>query len=133
MAAIRGTNNAAEVAFRRRLWWLGLRYRLYAPDLPGKPDIVFRSAKVAVFVDGDFWHGRVLVERGESELRKQFRTKRREWWISKIKRNVERDARVNELLRAGGWRVVRLWEKDVLRTSDRLAARVAAVVRARSP
>src|SRR4051812_34115001 len=91
MASVRRKNTAAEVTLRRALWHLGLRYRLHDRLLPGTPDIVFRRARVAVFVDGDYWHGRILVEQGEAALRQTFRKAHRSFWTTKIKRNVERD------------------------------------------
>lgn len=127
MASIRSKNNLAEVTLRKKLWQKGLRYRLYVTDLPGRPDIVFRSAEVAVFVDGDFWHGRILLERGEPALRATFK-KRRAWWVEKITCNAQRDAEVTAALEGFGWTVLRLWEKDVLRNPDKAARRVAKVV-----
>src|SRR2546426_196640 len=97
MAAIRSTGNRAEVALRKALWRLGLRYRIYSSRLPGKPDLVFASARVVIFVDGDFWHGRVLRDRDEAALRATFR-RRRGWWVRKIRGNVARDEYVTKQL-----------------------------------
>lgn len=126
MAAVRGKNNRAEVALRKELWRRGLRYRLYDKRLPGCPDIVFRSARVAVFVDGDYWHGRAFIENGLAGLRRVFRTERRAYWIAKIKRNVERDRRTSADLLDLGWRVVRVWESGVLKDVVAMADRVAS-------
>jgi len=125
MAAVRGRDNAAETALRKHLWRLGLRYRLYASYLPGKPDLVFACAKTVVFVDGDFWHGRILLEQGESALRAQFRGKAADWWVAKIKRTAARDQAITAELRARRWYVIRVWEKDVLKKLDVIAARLA--------
>jgi DNA mismatch endonuclease (patch repair protein) len=65
-------------------------------------------------VDGDFWHGRTLLEEGEEALRANFRTPRKEWWVKKITRNVERDKRVTDELRSMGWFVIREWESDLI-------------------
>lgn len=88
------------------------------------PDIVFSFERLAVFVDGDFWHGRLLVEKGERALEQSFGSKVRKFWVAKIARNVVRDRRQVGILRRNGWSVLRLWEKDVLR--DPLAS--AAVI-----
>lgn len=131
MAAVRATGNRAERELRRELHIAGLRYRLYAANVLGKPDIVFRKAKVTVFVDGDFWHARAYVEGGVSALRRLFRGERRDWWIAKLKRNVARDTEVSTALEADGWAVLRYWESDVLRNPRRIARTVERVVRAR--
>ncbi|GLC26348.1 very short patch repair endonuclease [Roseisolibacter agri] len=133
MAAVRSTNNAAEVALRKALHRLGLRYRLYDSALPGRPDIVFASARVAVFVDGDYWHGRVLVEQGSRAFRRSIGPTNRAYWLVKIRRNVARDAEHAAVLRAAGWRVIRLWEKDVKADVERYAHRIARIVRRRTP
>ena len=113
MSAIRSTDNKTERALRRELHSRGLRYRKYRRDLPGKPDIVFPSAKVAVFVDGDYWHCRVLKERGLAALQVQLRTPTRAYWLKKFQRRVELDASADKSLRKLGWLVIRLWESDV--------------------
>ena len=99
-----------EVLLRRALTALGLRYRLTSSTrLTGKPDVVFPGARVVVFVDGDFWHGRDLEER----LKKLARGHNAPYWMEKIRSNVARDVRVTAALEADGWTVVRLWESDV--------------------
>ena len=115
----RDTN--CELLLRRALWKLGLRYRVYVGDLPGRPDIVFPRARVAVFCDGDFWHGRDLASR-QAKLASGHNAA---YWTAKITANVERDRRNDELLCSSGWKVLRLWESDLRR--DILGA--AAAVR----
>jgi DNA mismatch endonuclease (patch repair protein) len=108
---------------RRELHARGLRYRLHAADLPGKPDVVFRRARVAVFVDGAFWHGhpeRCRVPKSN-----------RAYWVRKIERNKARDERVNRELREMGWRAVRLWDFEVRESPARCGARVEGIVRRR--
>ena len=90
-----------------------MRYRLHRQDLPGRPDLVFVGARLVVFVDSDWWHGRILRERGELELRKHLRGERQDWWVNKLARNVERDREVTEELLRDGWRVMRLWTSDI--------------------
>lgn len=129
MRAIRGRENRAETSLRKALWRRGLRYRLYDASLAGKPDIVFVSARVAVFVDGDYWHGRALREQGPTGLRELIRGDKFEYWRDRFEKNIERDDRVTRDLRNSGWTVVRLWESEVLADVDAAADRVAALVR----
>ncbi len=125
--AIRRANTKAEIALRRALWALGLRYRLHAKDIRGRPDIIFRRTRTLVFCDGDFWHGRNWKER----KRKLKRGSNSAYWIAKIESNIARDARLTAELRAEGWKVLRYWETDVLRDPQGAAARVLAVMRPR--
>ena len=118
-----------EVVLRKALTALGLRYRIVAPDLPGRPDIVFRGARVAIFCDGDFWHGRDL----ESRLAKLKRGHNAPYWVAKIRGNVDRDARSTAALEADGWLVLRYWEKDIHASASKIAAAIAVVVQKRRP
>jgi DNA mismatch endonuclease, patch repair protein len=100
----------AEILLRSMLWRKGLRFRKHAVGLPGCPDIVFTKARLAVFVDGDFWHGR-----NWSELRSrlQFRANP-DYWIAKIARNIDRDIGQTRQLETAGWTVLRVWETELL-------------------
>lgn len=128
MAAVKHKDSKAELVLRRALFSRGLRYRLHAKDLPGKPDIVFRRQRVAVFVDGDFWHGNEHRRRGLPRLEDLFPT-RTEWWTTKIRRNVERDAEVTLSLEHRGWTVLRVWESDVLASPSNAADDVCGLLR----
>jgi len=103
MARIRGRNTAPELTVRRLLHAMGYRFRLHAGELPGKPDIVFRSRRIAVFVHGCFWH------RHDCGLA-YFPKTRREFWQRKFEGNVVRDRRTKHELEAAGWHVVVVWE-----------------------
>ena len=116
-----------ELVLRRALWAAGLRYRLDVAGLPGRPDVVFRSAKVAVFVDGDFWHGRNLEDR----IRRLQRGHNAPYWVAKIRGNVERDRRNTFALENAGWEVLRFWETDLLKDAGAAATAVLAAVRSR--
>ena len=107
MQNIRSRDTKQEVRLRKALWHLGLRYRKNVSSLPGKPDIVFRKYKTAVFVDGDFWHGRGM-ERIQTN---------RDYWIPKLERNIARDIKVTAALEAEGWCVLRFWESSVKKIS----------------
>lgn len=115
-----------EVTLRKILWARGYRYRKDVASLPGRPDIVFAGAKVAVFCDGDFWHGRDWRKR----RRKLRRGHNPDYWIAKIKRNMERDGENNRRLQEVGWRVVRIWETDILKSPEACADRVIAALSA---
>lgn len=128
MASVRQRDTSGEIVLRRELWRRGFRYRVHDRRLPGTPDIVFSRARVVVFVDGDYWHGRILLERGAKALRAAFRTSNREFWIAKVKRNVERDRRQTSALESLGWHVIRLWANDILRLPDETAEKVAAIL-----
>ena len=108
MQLIRSKDTKAELLLRKTLWHKGLRYRKNYKDLPGKPDIVFTKQKIAVFVDGDFWHARGHEERPGEQI-----SSNKDYWIPKLKRNVERDHYVDELLLEQGWLVLRFWESDI--------------------
>lgn len=131
MARVRNKDSKAEIALRRALHASGLRYRLHARDVPGRPDIVIRRRKLAVFVDGDLWHGNPaeVARRGRTTLAELFPS-RTEWWVAKIERTISRDREVGAALRSDGWIVVRLWEHDVLRDPAACAARVLDALRA---
>jgi DNA mismatch endonuclease, patch repair protein len=99
-----------EVVLRQALWARGIRYRVTSPSLPGRPDLIFTRWRVAVFCDGDFWHGRDLQAR-VARLRLGHNAN---YWVEKIKANAARDVRVTSELGERGWLVLRLWEGDIL-------------------
>jgi DNA mismatch endonuclease (patch repair protein) len=131
MSAIRATENATEKALRSALHRAGLRFRKYVKGLPGKPDIVFPSAKVAVFVDGDYWHARVLREAGPDALELTLRTENRDYWREKFHKRVLRDDQVTSELAAAGWKVIRFWESEVKVDLRRIALTIQRQVDAR--
>ncbi len=106
MSRIRGKNTKPEMIVRRYLFSRGLRYRLHA-KLPGKPDIVMKQRRVAIFINGCFWHG----HNGCKYFRwPQTRT---EYWREKIGGNIKRDLRNYTALQDAGWRVLVVWECDI--------------------
>jgi len=120
----RRTDTQHEKMLRRELWRMGLRYRKNVETLPGKPDIVFVRERVAVFCDGDFWHGRDW-EKQKSKLRLGTNA---EYWIQKIESNKERDRLNNTLLQAEGWCIIRLWETDIKQDPQTCAKLIKEVV-----
>jgi len=122
----RKTGTQPELLLRRALWGRGLRYRLHDGGLPGRPDIVFPSAHIVVFCDGDFWHGRDWPER----RRRLEAGSNAAYWVAKIERNRARDAETDLRLKQLGWQVIRVWESDIRRDAPRLALQVEEEVRA---
>lgn len=116
MSRIKARDTKPELALRRALWALGVRgWRCQRRDLPGRPDIAFGPAKLAVFVDGAFWHGHPSKYRaGQSG----------EFWDRKIAQNEARDRRADADLAALGWSVIRLWDFEVTRDPVEAARRV---------
>ena len=112
MSKVRLKNGKAETILAKRLWHEGYRYRRNYKKLPGSPDIALTTYRVAVFVDGEFWHGENWEER-KAKLKHN-----REYWIEKIEENMARDKRVDGQLQEMGWTTVHFWEKQVLKHTD---------------
>ena len=121
MRRIRSKDTKPEVILRRALWASGLRYRLQARAPAGRPDVVFPGPKVAVFIDGCFWHGCPA-----HYVRPRTRT---EFWSDKLRTNVRRDQRISAALCDAGWRVCRLWEHEVYEGLDEVVGFVELAVR----
>lgn len=118
-------NTKPEIILRSELWKRGLRYRTNVKDLPGKPDIVFSKYRVVIFCDGDFWHGR-----NWRTLKKKLETgNNAAYWIAKISTNMKRDKRNTILLEELGWRVIRVWEKDIKQNLSEIASRIETLVK----
>lgn len=97
----------AEVALAKELWKRGLRYRKNYRKLPGSPDIAILKHHIAVFVDGEFWHGK------DWEQRKNKIKSNRSYWIEKIEENISRDKKNDQLLVEFGWLPIHFWEKEI--------------------
>jgi len=114
MRRVRSVDTAPELLLRRALWARGLRYRVSPSSLPGKPDVVLTSRKVAVFIDGEFWHGGQWQRRKLLALEDQFRgTNSKDYWLRKIHRNMQRDCAVTAALQSAGWTVLRFWDSEI--------------------
>lgn len=107
MQAIKSKNSKIEVILRQALWKRGLRYRKNTKQVYGHPDIAFIGKRIAVFCDGEFWHGY------EWESRRGNIKSNKEFWFSKIERNMKRDSEVNDYLTSHGWVVLRFWESEI--------------------
>lgn len=112
MSKVRLKNGKAETILARRLWHEGYRYRRNYKKLPGSPDIALTKYRIAVFVDGEFWHGENWEER-KTKLKQN-----REYWIEKIEENMARDRRVDWQLKEMGWVTIHFWEKQVLKHTE---------------
>ena len=120
MARIRPRDTKPEILLRRALWGAGLRYRVGLRTPAGRPDLVFTSARVAVYVDGCQWHGcplHYVAPRTGTEF-----------WSNKLKTNVERDRRQTVELERLGWRVVRVWEHEIFENLQGSVARVRSTL-----
>lgn len=133
MRSVRSKNTKPELALRRAVHARGARFRIHAADVPGRPDMVVRARKVAVFVDGDLWHGNPdeWRRRGRAALADLFPT-RTAWWVEKIERNMRRDCEVDRQLRELGWRVVRIWASEVMADPEAAADIVTDALRSQS-
>jgi len=116
MSRIRGKNTSPEIKLRKLLFANGIRgYRVHY-NLLGKPDTVFTKKKIVIFVDGCYWHRCPICFR-EPETRKEF-------WIKKIESNVERDKKINKQLHNEGWLVIRFWEHEVKKESEKVIKQI---------
>lgn len=107
MRRIKSKDTSIEIILRKELWKRNLRYRKNLKDIYGKPDIVFKKKKLVIFADSEFWHGKNLLEG------KDIPKTNTDFWVNKITKNIERDKKVNTLLKKEGWTVLRFWEKDI--------------------
>jgi DNA mismatch endonuclease (patch repair protein) len=123
---IRSANTKAEALLCRTIWRLGMRFRKNVSHLPGKPDIAFPKERVAVFCDGDFWHGRDW----ETMKKKLSKGANAKYWLAKIQANRARDKKHYQALTSLGWRVLRFWESDILGDPSSAALQISATVRA---
>lgn len=115
MKKIHSTGGKAEVLLAKLLFHEGVRYRKNFKNLPGKPDIAITKYKIAVFIDGEFWHGFDW----ENQKQKRIHTNRA-FWIPKIEKNIARDKKINKELKKRGWIVIRFWEKhEVLKNPQK--------------
>lgn len=118
MSRIRSQDTKIEIALRRELWHRGHRYRKNDKTVFGKPDIVFKSKKIAVFCDSEFWHGYEYLHEG-----KKFKTNT-SFWEEKMQRNIKRDEEVNKYLLEDGWIVLRFWQKEIEKDVSKCADQV---------
>ena len=112
MQRVKSNDSEIEKILRNALWNKGYRYRKNVKDIFGHPDIVFKSKKVAIFCDSEFWHG-YDWERKKNEIKT-----RQDFWIPKIERNMQRDKEVNMKLSEEGWTVLRFWGTEIKKQTE---------------
>ena len=122
MSRVRNKDTKIEVVFRKALWRSGIRYRKNHKGLPGKPDIAITKHKIAIFCDGEFWHGKDW-----NLVREKLKT-RRDFWIQKIERNIERDTGNERQLTMLGWTILRFWGRDIEKNLDLCVAEVREAI-----
>lgn len=121
MQNIRSAGTMPETLIMRALRRQKIYFAKNVKSIIGKPDIVFRRKKIAVFIDSDFWHvhpRRFIMPQSNKR-----------YWKEKIRRNKERDSEVNKKLKKEGWKIIRIWEHDVKRDTDKCISRVLGVVK----
>lgn len=123
MKQVKNKDSAIEITLRKELWNRGLRYQKNVTKIFGKPDLVFKGKKVAVFCDSEFWHGYNWEER-----KKDFKS-HQEFWIPKIERNMQRDIEVTEELQKQGWKVLRFWGNEIKKNVSSCADIIEKTVR----
>ena len=118
MSRIRGKDTSIEVKLRKALYEKGCRYRCNSKYIFGHPDISFKGVKVVVFCDSEFWHGKDFEE-NEKKIQSN-----RDYWIPKIKRNIERDKEVNEKLTQEGYMIFRYWGGEIQKNLDKCVTEI---------
>lgn len=114
MQHIHSKNTEIECILRKALWKKGYRYRKHYTKIPGKPDIVLTKYKIAIFCDGEFFHGKDW----EVQRKRIEKSNNSNYWIMKIERNINRDEDINRRLKAMGWVVLRFWGKDIKKNTE---------------
>ena len=107
MQAVKATGSKIEITLAKQVWALGHRYRKNDRTVYGKPDLTIKRYKLAIFVDGEFWHGK------DWKKHKQDHKSNQDFWHNKIERNMQRDKEVNAYLLKTGWKVLRFWGQDI--------------------
>jgi DNA mismatch endonuclease, patch repair protein len=120
----RKVDTSPEMVLRRALWRAGIRYRLHTKAIAGRPDIVIAKHRIAIFCDGDFWHGRGW----EARRARLQRGANADYWVRKISANIERDRNTDATLRAAGWVVLRFWESEIKEDPQRIVEAVADAI-----
>lgn len=124
MQHIRSKNTKIEVILRKALWHAGIRYRKNYKDLPGKPDIAITKYKIAIFCDGEFFHGydwdeqRPRIMKGDNG----------QYWVDKIEKNMERDIEKDQELEIMGWYVIHFWGREIREKTDECVKTVKEVI-----
>jgi len=122
MQANKARDTSTETMLAKALWVKGYRYRKNDKTVLGKPDITFKKLKIAVFADGEFWHGK------DWEIKRTKISQNKSYWIKKIERNIERDQQTKESLKAKGWTVLRFWHGQIKKNLDQCIETIEQVI-----
>lgn len=129
MSSIKSKGTKPEILLGKALWKNGLRYRKHYP-IKGKPDFVLVAKRIAIFCDGDFWHGNNWKIRGMANFQEEIESYS-QLWKDKILKNIERDKEVNAFLMSQNWKVFRFWESDILKDTDELVEEILNYISSR--
>lgn len=124
MSRVKGKDTSIEIKLRKELWKRGFRYRKNCKDIFGKPDICFKTKKVAIFCDSEFWYGKYYLEgKGVPKTNS-------EYWMEKFNKNINRDFAVTKELQDDGWTVLRFWENDINKDLDSCISKILTILQA---
>ena len=122
MSHVKTKRNSAEIMIAKSLWHRGYRYRLNYKALPGSPDIALAKYRIAIFIDGEFWHGK------DFEQRKTKLKNNKDYWIEKIQENIDRDLKNDKLLRQMDWYPIHFWSNDVIKYCNQCVEEVICLI-----
>lgn len=122
MSHVKTKKNSAEVMLAKSLWHKGYRYRLNYKELPGSPDIALTKYRIAIFIDGEFWHGK------DFEQRKTKLKNNKDYWIEKIQENIDRDLKNDKLLKQMEWYPIHFWSNDVIKYCNQCVEEVICLI-----
>lgn len=122
MSYVKTKRNSAEIMIAKSLWHRGYRYRLNYKALPGSPDIALAKYRIAIFIDGEFWHGK------DFEQRKTKLKNNKVYWIEKIQENIDRDLKNDKLLRQMDWYPIHFWSNDVIKYCNQCVEEVICLI-----
>ena len=122
MSHVKTKRNSAEIMIAKSLWHRGYRYRLNHKALPGSPDIALAKYRIAIFIDGEFWHGK------DFEQRKTKLKNNKDYWIEKIQENIDRDLKNDKLLRQMDWYPIHFWSNDVIKYCNQCVEEVICLI-----
>lgn len=118
MSRIRSKNTKPELVLYGKLKEAGFKFKKHFP-IPGKPDAVFPKEKIAIFVDGEYWHGKNF---------RKWKDQLSEFWLEKIGANIKRDRAIRRQLRKDGWQIFRVWGRDLVRESDKYVLKIYSLI-----
>lgn len=122
MSHVKTKRNSAEIMIAKSLWHRGYRYRLNYKALPGSPDIALAKYRIAIFIAGEFWHGK------DFEQRKTKLKNNKDYWIEKIQENIDRDLKNDKLLRQMDWYPIHFWSNDVIKYCNQCVEEVICLI-----